>query len=246
MVISGPLSRTSTFNTRIPDIVDPKGLFVAITWRFSIVTLYLTGKPVAEIEVPTIVHATLPITISSPEQTPPLDKVGELLEILGIVFNTISGFLEAPDSASLKAVLEDGLDRSKFGIQESTTGSFKALISGTKKVFDFVGDKFTLFLTVFTGKAERLAEAYVSVKEAEAAIQQEKANQEKLETIQKAINVAKQIGQQLSETRTDIDPNDKEALLQKHFLQPMQQLARIMIENQMTLTIDTEGTKQVT
>ena len=242
VVISGALSRPSTFNTRVPDIADPQGLFVVITWRFPTVTLYLNGQPVAEIEAPTVVQASLPITISTPHRTPPLDQVGELLESLGIVFNTVSGFLDAPDAASLRAVLEDGLDRSKFGIQESTTGSFKAIISGTKSVFDFVRDKFTLFLAVFTGKAERLAEAHVSKKEAETAIQQEKANQEKLETIQKAVNIAKDIGQHLSETRTDIDPAEKAALLQAHFLQPMEHVAKIMTENEMTLSIDANDT----
>lgn len=240
VVISGPLSRTSTFNTSVPAIPDKKGLFVAITWHFPVVTLYLSGKPVAEIEAPTVIRATLPITISTPYPTPPLDKVGEVLEFLGIVFNTVSGFLDAPDAASLRAVLVDGLDRSKFGIQQSTTGSFKAVISGTKTVFDFVRDKFTLFLAVFAGKAERLAEAHVSLKEAEAAIQQEKASQERLETMQKAMQIAKEIGRHLTETRTDIDPAEKEKLLQTHFLRPMEQVAKIMTENQMTLTIDTD------
>ncbi|MCP4245963.1 MAG: hypothetical protein GY778_02840 [bacterium] len=246
VVISGPLSRTSTFHTRVPDIVVPQGLHVAITWRFPTVTLYLKGQPVAEIEAPTVVQATLPITISTPHRTPPLDQVGELLESLGVVFNTVSAFLDTPDPASLRAVLEDGLDRSKFGIQESTTGSFKAIISGTKKVFDYVRDKFTLFLAVFTGKAARLAEAHVSVKEAEAAIQQEKANQEKLETMQKAMQVAREFGQHLAETRADMDPAEKEALLRAHFLPSMEQFSKIMTENQMTLTIDIDDSREST
>ena len=92
----------------------PHGLFVAITWHFPSVTLYLNGQPAAKIEAPAVVKATWPITISTPHQTPPLDQVGDVLESLGIIFNTISGFLDTSDAASLQAVLESGLDSSKF------------------------------------------------------------------------------------------------------------------------------------
>ena len=52
------------------------------------------------------------------------------------------------------------------------------------------------------------------------------------------MNVTKDIGQYLSATRTDIDPAEKAALLQTHFLQPMEHVAKIMTENEMILTID--------
>jgi hypothetical protein len=235
ILISGPLLQTIIFHGPMPKVLHPDGVFVAITWRHPVVTLYVGEDKVDEFVLSETQRATLPIRITSPSDTPSLGVVGEVLDNFSHVFNTVSGFLEATDPQICITTITDGLDQSKFTVASSTTGSWQALLNGTKSVFDFVRNRFGDFLAVCSGYGDRLAKAYVALKEADARIQHEKANQEKLATIAKATEIARELGSRLASYRQDISEADKEQLLNEHFHKPMQQLASIIVTNELKI-----------
>ena len=235
ILISGPLSQTIMFRGPMPKVLRPDGVFVAITWRHPVVTLYVGPDKVDEFVLSDTHPATLPIRITSPTDTPSLDVVGEVLDSFSHVFNTVSGFLDATDPQVCITTITDGLDLSKFSVASSSTGSWQALLNGTKSVFDFVRHRFGDFLAVCSGYADRLAQAHVALKEADARIQHERANQERLATIAKANEIACEIGSHLASHRQDISEDDKERLLSEHFYKPMQELASTIVTNELRI-----------
>lgn len=235
ILISGPLSQTIIFHGPMPRVHHPDGLFVAITWRHPVVTLYVGPDNVAEFVLSETQRATLPIRISSPGDTPSLDVIGDILDNLSHVFNTVSGFLDAKDPKVCVTTITDGLDLSKFSVASSTTGSWQALLNGTKSVFDFVRQRFGDFLSVCSGFGVRLAQAHVALIEADARIRHEKANQERITTIARASEIAREIGNHLASYRQDMSEADKEQLLNEHFYKPMQQLASTIVTNELEI-----------
>ncbi|QDV11234.1 hypothetical protein CA51_10950 [Rosistilla oblonga] len=245
ILISGPLSQTIMFHGPMPKVLRPDGVFVAITWRHPVVTLYVGPDKVDEFVLSETHRATLPICITSPTDTPSLDVVGDVLDNFSHVFNTVSGFLDATDPQVCITTITDGLDLSKFSVASSSTGSWQAFLNGTKSVFDFVRHRFGDFLAVCSGYGDRLAQAHVALKEADARIQHEKANQEKLATIAKANEIAREIGSHLTSHRQDISEEDKERLLNEHFYKPMQQLASTIVTNELRIEFQNSSDDRV-
>jgi hypothetical protein len=237
ILISGPLSKTIVFHGPMPKLLLPDGVFVAITWSYPVVTLYVGPEKVGEIVLLETQRATLPIRIKSPNDTPTLDVVENVLENLNHVFNTVSGFLDASDAQICITTITNGLDLSKFSVASSSKGSWQAILNGTKSVFDFVRQRFGDFLAVCSGYSDRLAQAHVALKEADARIQHEKANQEKLETIAKAFKISREIASHLASQRQDITEADKGQLIDEHFYKPMQQLASIIVTNELQVEL---------
>ena len=237
ILISGPLSQTIMFHGPMPKILRSDGVFVAITWRHPVVTLYVGPEKVDELVLSETQRATLPVRITSPNDTPSRDVVYDVLDNLSHVFNTVSGFLDATDPQVCITTITDGLDLSKFSVASSSTGSWQAILNGTKPVFDFVSQRFGDFLAVCSGYGDRLAQAHVALKEAAARIQHEKANQEKLATIAKANEIAREIASHLASHRQDITEADKEHLLNEHFYKPMQQLASTIVTNELKIEL---------
>lgn len=238
VVVSGPFSKTTVFKKQLPDIIQHDHVHVVISWESKVLTFYLNGSEAGKSEVQALQSTVFPITISSGDAIVPIDKAASLFQNLGHVFNTISAFLDAPDPTALRSILEFGLDLAKFGTADVESGSLKAKLTGVKKVLDYFRQHFGSFLAVFTARADRLAEAHVAQKEAETKISEEHAKQEKLQTLEQALKIVFQIGQHLADGRSDLDPDEKQELLQPHLLNPMEQIANILIDNRMTLTID--------
>jgi len=237
--LSGALYTTTVFNCQIPGLRTKPDLHIGITWKYPKVTLYLNGQRFDEANIkPPSATVTIPVTIESPEEITSLETIGLIFEQLSIIFNTLSAFLETYDTDSWRNTILFGLDRSKFGLRESTTGSFKGSLTGTEKVFRFVHEKFVLFWAVFSGKADRFAEAKVSQEEAAAEIAHEKAAQEKLKTIESAMHVVVSMREELANSRVDLTPDDKKQMLEEYFTAPMQKVAEILIDKQITITMN--------
>ncbi|MDZ7617386.1 MAG: hypothetical protein U1E05_10295, partial [Patescibacteria group bacterium] len=126
VTIAGPFQKTTTFETRIPDVTPYPNLHVAITWQRPKLNLFLAGRQVSEwtIEETTdsSARATLPIVIRGADPTPPQETVEQVLDQLWNVFSTIEAFLIASDLKSLENALQVGLERPKFRVQESYVG----------------------------------------------------------------------------------------------------------------------------
>ncbi|MDZ7615383.1 MAG: hypothetical protein U1E05_00170, partial [Patescibacteria group bacterium] len=129
----------------------------------------------------------------------------------------------------------------KFRVQESYVGSWKAILAGTHRAFAFAKDKLGAFFAVLAGKGERLAEAYVQEKEAAATHATEKARQEQIETLSRAMALANKLGQQLAESRQDFPGDRKGVLIQQFLISPMEQMAHILLENGLTLDVSSKS-----
>ena len=105
-------------------------------------------------------------------------------------------------------------------------------------------ERLAAFFAILAGKGERLAAAYVKGKEAEtdekesdAAIAKEKVKQEQLETLDKAMEVAKELQNQIADLRTDIPADRKAALLEQHFMPSMERMGILLLENNLELEL---------
>lgn len=237
---SGPLYRTTVFKPVVQlSITTQPDLHVGITWKYPKIKLYLNGQFNDEVDVkPPSATVAIPLTIESPEDIISLETIGLIFENLSTVFNTISAFLDTSDAASLKSTILFGLDRSKFGLRQSSTGSFKGTLTGTENVFRFAQEKFVLFWSIFSEKANRLAEAKVSQEEAAAEIAREKVSQERLKTIETGMRVVVSIREELANSRGDLTPDEKTQILEEHFTAPMQKVAEILTDKQISITMN--------
>lgn len=255
VTISGPFQWTTAFNSRVPDLITQPNLHVAIIWSLPRMNLYLNGRPVgektlAQDQTQTLVRETMPIVIRGQTPAPPpQDTVDEVVDQLCGVFSTIEAFFDASDLSTLEAALQSGLERPKFGVQDSGLGSWRGILAGTRRAFEFAKDKLGAFFAILAGKGERLAEAFVRTKEAEAehkqsdaAVAKEKARQEQIETLARAMEVAKQLQTQIANLRNDLPDERKLALLGQYLLPPMERMGLLLLENNLTMDISPDQT----
>ncbi|MDR4497752.1 MAG: hypothetical protein MRK02_07530 [Candidatus Scalindua sp.] len=148
VILSDPLHRTLVLRKRINDsIIKDSRLFIAITWKYTTVNLYVNGINIQTVDISLIELSTLDFEIKGSDKIP-LSISSEILKELGTVFNTISAFQETTDPSILKIILKDKLNETKFSLKESKEDSFIGKFQGVKKVLDFVKLNFQSFFAV--------------------------------------------------------------------------------------------------
>lgn len=178
------------------------------------------------------------LVVELPEGVPVLELTGFFLMRLGRLLNVISGIAGTEDLLSLDAVLRHSLDSAKFALNESSTGSFKTLISGPKKALTFFRDHCSNILAVCVGKGERLAEAHLVEKEATAMVRMEDARQAKVETLSKALALTNEVGKTIRKMRKDLDDESFKILMQSFFGPTMMELTELVAERDLKIELE--------
>jgi ribosomal protein S13 len=239
ITISGPLYRTYVLKNRIQDsIIKNNRLFIAITWKYPKVTLYVNAQNTQTVDISPIEINSLEFEIRGGEKIL-FSVISEILKDLGVIFNTVSAFQDAENESTLRNILKYQLNENKFSLVESKEGSFMGKIKGPKKVLEFVKQNFKSFLAVIHGYSKKLADNYVKGKELDTDLKEEKLKQEKLETIASAIDVAEKIGNVICRSQNNLSEQERKELISQYFIAPMRSIATTLIENNLTMSIKT-------
>ena len=88
-------------------------------------------------------------------------------------------------------------------------------------------------------------EAEAEHKQSDAAVAKEKVKQEQLETLARAMEVAKEFQAQIADVRADIPDDRKTALLENHLLPSMERMGVLLLENDLTMDISPDQASNV-
>lgn len=243
VVVSGPSSRTFRLSAKAILSNEHPDLFVALTWTHQQVLLYLQGVQVAGQSLIPIDLSRLEITLDDGTPHIPNELVEQTFAYLFEVFNTISAFTEGYDAQITREVLQSGLDKSKFQIVSTREGSFVAIWNGAKTAFVFVKNNLAkIFITLYQ-KGDRLTDVMIQQKQAEADektaqadIAREKANQEKITTFEKYVDLCRKSGIQLI-AHSPLPPDETRQVIDEKFTKPLEQLGQLLLANRTSLSI---------
>ena len=193
IVFSGPLHRVSIFRLPLPDNrPDANGIIVGIIWQKDLIKVYFNDQLMVSTLVPTPEFCSARLIVSGASSLVPLNAVGLLLyqisELLSIGEATSSGL----DPITLDRVIKYDLEASKFQLLSSKQGSFDAIIQATKGAMSFLKENISNLNAIAKGYTDRLAEAHVASREAEARKLQAEAQFEVQRALQAQLSTLKQ------------------------------------------------------
>lgn len=236
LVISGPYHQSFSFVGPIP-LSDVPAVMVVFTWERENIKLYLNAEVAAEMQVSLIDKSKVVLLLESPGESVSLQDVGEVLIHFGNLLSGVSAFINSKDNLSILTSIEDMLDKNKFEIVSAERGSFRAILSGSKIVFDFLKKHLHTLLILIHGHTKEYADALLEEKKAIASIATSNARKSDLEVLRVANEVCIEISRGLEIYGHNLPPEVREKLISSAISKPLESLSKSLIKNHLIMSL---------
>lgn len=213
-------------------------LGIGLTWKNRDVKLYINGQLSCSFTIEEEDFVRAEFTLDTLIHPVSLSKFIFIINEMNRLFSSAESIINLPDKESIILGSSSGFGRDLVELESLSTGSFKGVIKVPKKIFNFVSGNFVALLATAHGYSQRIAESYVSKKEAEAVQALQLANQAKIETLKSAYELNKIMIEDLERLRPDLDEKLRAQLLEQGIKQPLNNISNILIENGLIFSIE--------